>query len=206
MASQREASPRTRAATALLMLFADDDEDMSWAQHPAAEESAPGDELHDTVGASANDESEGEESSTGGVEADEESDSGRATEAEADEVDEDEEGEANTTTNTASTQAPQPAPEPKKVVRKRWEPKHELVLYLLNQHYDYEIRFLAKVFNRVFRAGGIVRTDHALHQRWWKKKAEWRAGCTNLSQTQQAMHQKYRRKIDTAIAELNNGD
>jgi cobalamin biosynthesis protein CobT len=158
MATQREASPRTRAAAAaLLMLFADDDEDMSWVRDPAAAEPAPGDERHDIVDASANDQFEGEEGSDCGVEVDEGSDNGHAAEGEADEVDEDEEGEADTT-----TQAPQPAPEPKKITRHRWETRHHLVLYLLNQHYNYEIHFLAKVFNRVFRRENFVRTDNAL--------------------------------------------
>jgi hypothetical protein len=204
MASQREASPGTRAAAALLMLFADDDEDMSWVQHPAAEESAPDDERHDTVGASANDQSEGEESSNSDLELDEESDSGRAVEGEADEVDEDEEGEADTTTTITTTQAPQPAPEPEKITRHRWEIRHELVLYLLNQHYNYEIHFLAKVFNRVFRHENFVRTDHALEQRCYKKKGQLRTDYANLTQAQQTEHQTWTQRIGTAISDLNN--
>jgi hypothetical protein len=179
----------------------------SWRQSlPAPEDFAPVDEPPNTAVASANDQSEGEESSGAGDKLDGENDSGRAAEAEADEVDEDAEGEADHTTNITTTQAPQPASTPKKVVRNRWAAKHELVLYLLNQHYDCKIHVLAKIFNRVFRNDRIVRTYRVLHQRWWLKKAQWRADFANLLQIRRDEHQEYREKIDAAIADLNNDD
>lgn len=207
MASHGETSKTTTtAAAALLRQFADNDDDMSWVgELPAVQESAPGDELYDTIEDFVADQSDGEESTARPVE-------------EGEVVEEEDDNNNNNTTTTAAaaaitttttttsaagaTQAsghPPTAP-PARITRKRWTGEQEIVLYLLHQHYGFEIHFRAQVFNRVFRHEGHVREGHALEQRWYHKKASWRNDFANLTPAQQNEHQRLRGEIDAAVA------
>jgi hypothetical protein len=212
MTSEKTVS-NTTAAPSSSSLISNSDDDTSWIKElPPVEASAPGDALYDTLEDFVLDQSEGENSSVDGAEGASEGGDGDAAQdtvkggahpdeggncrSSARDLDDDED-------DTSDQASRLPATTQSKSIRARYTTNQDMVLYLLRRRGLLGPENLTKVFNHMFRAGGVVREQSALANRLMRHNSDLQKRFADPDAAGLAVQKVWKQKMEKAVVELS---